>query len=403
MKYKIPKIACLIFILGLFCFVKSSEAAPEISNIDGTFSHGQNIIIIGTGFGEKTDPVPAVWDDCSGTSITDKWSGGWPSASGEEHNLAYRTPLEVNRNISLPHSHATKYMCGAHYPGNGSNDGYDVMVWKNRTITVYPAYTYVSWYQRSDDNWQFGIGNPADDNYKCFDYARGAAPYGQDIWYLEYNGRPTSNTSGASWHYISGSDSLIDPDNNSCNSYGRHVPAYDYRCWDSSATNPMNGHWAKIEVEIAYTDQDNGYIKIWDNGKLSMDYSGPTDKMQGTDRNESIGGYARAYGSANNWRYFADIYLDYSRQRVLIGNSPTLEDSTTLREVQIPSVWGDNDEINGSIITAKVNQGGFADGQDAWLYVFDENGVSSDGYRIQFTDNGGDTTAPSVPSGLSVL
>ena len=140
-----------------------------------------------------------------------------------------------------------------------------------------------------------------------------------------------------------------------------------------------------------------------------MFYEGNT-LVGGTPNTIALEGFWRT-PNENNWRYLADIYIYYTAQRVLISNASTLENSTTLREIQIPSAWADDGKTNGSIITAEVNQGGFADGQDVWLYVFDQYGTPSDqnsgvsgtqGYHIQFAGNSGDNVAPSTPSGLSV-
>jgi hypothetical protein len=376
-------ISCVssLLLFNLLC-INWLYAAPSISSINGTVTHGQYVTIHGSSFGTKSTAQPVVWDDCSGTSITSKWSGGWPDTSLDpSYGITYRTPAQVGRNIPLPHSHITKYLCGAHYPDNGPDEGYNVMVWKNRTISTFPSYTFASWYQRSDDNWEFGLGSPGDDNYKCFDYSTGTSPYTMDSstdsnWYIEYNTRPTSRTSSCSWHLNDDGGSLTS----------------GVSWWYSGAVNPMSGVWTKIEVEICYTSQTSGYIKLWENGTLKINYAGPTDRYSGTARNDGIGGYARSKPSTSNWRYFADLYLDYSRARVIIGNASTFS-SSTIREVQVPTSWSD------SSVTIKVNQGGFADEATAYLYVVDDTGTpNSAGYPITFGEEEGeeDTTAPTV-------
>src|SRR5690606_26685202 len=162
--------------------------------------------------------------------------------------------------------------------------------------------------------------------------------------------------------------------------------------WFGSAVNPMSGVWSKIEVEIKYTNQKDGYIKLWENGKLRVDYRGTTDRYPGTQRSEAIGGYARVTNS-NNWRYFADIYLDHSRARVVLANNASLS-SATIIEPQIPSAWSD-----GSI-SAQVNLGKFTAGQTAYLFVVDPSGVvSASGYPVKI---GGTTTTPNAPSNVTV-
>src|SRR4051812_48596186 len=69
------------------------------------------------------------------------------------------------------------------------------------------------------------------------------------------------------------------------------------------AVNPMGGQWSKVELEAKYTNQNDGYIKLWENGILKVDYRGTTDGLPGTTRTEGIGGYAANYPYTSNWRY----------------------------------------------------------------------------------------------------
>ncbi len=350
------------FITSTLLFLLTVPAAvlaqPVITGADGEFTHNRQVTINGAGFGSKSQAAPVVWDDCSGTDIRAKWDGGWPSSSSNSYyNIAYRTPM---RGIDLPHGFATKYLAGAHGENSGPAAGYNVMVWKTRTIS-YPSYTYASWYQRSDDNWFFNDDN----NYKVFDYSMGKTPYTMpENWYLEYNPRPTSRNSNAAWHINDDDKSLASPDNN-----GKSW-------WWASAVNPMAGKWSKIEVEIKHSNQGDGYIKLWENGSLKIDYAGRTDSMPGTDRTEGIGGYARIRNS-NNWRYFADLYYDQSRGRVILGNASTYSQST-VREVQIPNAW------SSSSVSFKVNQATFGNGKQAYLYVVSNDGsVNEQGYPVK--------------------
>src|SRR5206468_6506821 len=118
------------------------------------------------------------------------------------NNIAYRGPI---RGIAPPHQRVGRYLAGAHAESGGFDAGYNVMVWKNRTVS-FPSYTYASWYQRSDDAWTFG----GDDNYKVYDWCLGGNPYDlPNNWYAEYNPRPTSRTSGCAWHINDDAASLV--------------------------------------------------------------------------------------------------------------------------------------------------------------------------------------------------
>ena len=340
----------LVFLLAVCA---SAQAQPIIFTTSGSFSHKSIVSATGSGFGTKSTPAPVVWDDASGADINDKWDGAWPD-NNPAYNLVYRAPL---RGITLPHSHITRYIAGAHGEGLGPTSGYAVILFKTREIT-YPAYTYASWYQRADDAWVFG----QDNNFKTFAFSVGTSPYElPNNWYVNYNTPfPNNKTSGAS--YVLGDDS---------NGVALEFPdANDHRQWWDDAVNPMSGVWTKVEMEIKYTNQNDGYIKLWENGVLRIDYAGHTDRLPGTLRTEGIAGYARMYGQPKNWRYFADVYLDYTRSHIVLGNAPTYA-ASTIREVQLPTSWSD------SSVSFVVNLGKLADDGIAYLYVVDSNGEAN--------------------------
>jgi hypothetical protein len=356
-------IASIILVWGL-----SAHAAPSISGVSGTISHGQSITISGSGFGSKSTAAPAVWDNCSGTDVLDKWDVNYNADSGSSYAGAYRTPASLGRNVALPHSNITKYFCGAHYPGTSAQAGWNVGVAKNRTVTSWPCYSYISFYNRADPSWTWSADS-TDDNYKEYDWSRDSWPYGADNWYLEYYYR-------SSWHL----------NDDSTDGLARPISG-----WHQGDHWNVTSSWMKVEMEIRHDTSSSGYIKVWENGVLKVNFTGQNTWASTGTYNELIGGFARDR-STSNWRYFADMYLDYSLQRVMIGNASTLASSTTLREVQIPSAW------SASSITVTVNQGGFANGSTAYLYVFDDTGTAnSTGYAITFGDTpAADTTPPTV-------
>lgn len=75
-----------------------------------------------------------------------------------------------------------------------------------------------------------------------------------------------------------------------------------------------------------------------------------------------------------------DVYvsLGNGKARVEIGNAQTLE-ACTHREIQIPTSWSQNS------ITVTVNQGSFANGANAYLFVVGSDGKANEkGYKIKF-------------------
>lgn len=344
MSYKCVSPVGLMIAAWLVVASASAAAQPVITNASGSWGQKGTVTIQGSGFGTKPSAAPVVWDDASATNILTKWDGGWPTSEASAYMVRYTAPI---RGIAPPHNRVGRYLAGAH-GGTSATTGWNVMVWKNRSIT-YPAYTYASWYQRSDPAWVFLDGNTADtdNNFKIFAWSMGNEPYMQagSYCYVEHNPRFQSLNGTGAWA-------------GTC--FG----------WGSTATNLFT-QWTKIEMEMKWTNQSDGYIKVWDNGRLVVDARNiATDTFGGNARNDAIGGFARAAGQSNNWRYFADLYLDYSRARVILGNTPTLANST-IREVQIPSAW------SSSSITISANLGKFADGQTAYLFVVDPNGVAN--------------------------
>jgi hypothetical protein len=254
-----------------------------------------------------------------------------------------------------------------------------VILFKNVALPPFPFYVYVSWYQRADPAWHFGLGN----NFKTFVYGSGNGPY-QDAgyWYICYGPpHPDSVTdTGIQWTNENGTP-LENPDQNG------HI------AWWGKAVNPM-AHWSKVEMAIKLTNQHDGYINIWEDGHQVMNYVGITDNYGGTLRSIGVGGYAQMYGYTTNWRYFDDVYIDTTLSRVVLADAPTLSQATIV-ENQIPSAWS-----SGSI-TARVNLGKFTQGQAAYLFVVDAGGnVSPTGLKV--TAGGAGAALPDAPSGFSV-
>jgi hypothetical protein len=378
----------------LACFGQPAVGAPSIalvtSTLDhqtlsatsGTLDHRSTITISGAGFGTKPAAAPLAWDDASGTSTSAIWDGAWPSKISQ-YNMAYRTP---QRGIALPHNHVTRYIAGAHGEKRGADGGSNVMVYKNVTLpATFPYYVYASWYQRADDAWVFG----GDNNFKTFDYSTGSDPYANSNWYLGYGPpHPASTSDSPQWGPNDDGKSLMNPDMNGHNYWWNH------------GVNPMSGKWSKVEVEIKLTDQNDGFIRVTENAShVLINYVGPTDKYPGKTRTIGIGGYARMTGQPNNWRYYADVYLDTTLARVVLANNADLSKATIV-ETQLPVSWND-----GSIDTG-VNLGQFAEGQTAYLFVFDPTGAHNDkGFAVRAGTGIAATSAtgePNAPGNVAV-
>jgi hypothetical protein len=367
-------LSVIVASMGLCAPFQPALSAPIVQQVSGTLNHTGTISISGSGFGSKPTAAPLVWDDASGSNILDKWDGAWPYLV-PGYNLGYYNPMH---GVSPPHSHDTHIIAGAHAQATGAYSGYDVLFFKNISLQPFPFYVYASWYQLADAGWLFG----GDNNYKTFAYSVCCSPYElPHDWFTAYGPpHPGSTTDGAQWTIGDNGDSLQNPDAN-----GRNA-------WWGTGVNPMAGQWAKVEIAIKVTNQRDGYVKVWENGRQVMNYVGSTDRYGGNRRTIGIGGFARVQ-VPQNWRYFADAYLDTTLARVVLANKPVLAQATII-ENQIPSTWSD------TAITATVNLGHFAQGDTAYLFVVDSSGTANtQGLAVTA---GGATALPNAPTGIVV-
>jgi hypothetical protein len=377
----------LLSTLSISLLSVSAYGAPTITSLNNTNpSHGQSINIAGTGFGGKSNAAPLVWDDCSATLITSKWSGGWPSGGDSTRVIKYQTPI---RGVALPHSHITKYMTGG-FSSTDYNTGYNVGVWRTFTNMSYPVTIYASWYRQMDPQWNTSWSSTcdgSDNNFKIFDVSNGSSPFTMNgasdgNWYMDYSqsscgGNTRINWTNPSWEM---------------NDDGWGVLSSE-QYFGASGYNPI-GKWIKTEVEIKLTDQSNGYAKAWDNGVQTVNYTGKTIGWSGTTKSIGPMSYARLKDT-NSWLYFADLYLDTTAQRALICTGSTWS-TRGVCEVQIPTAWGDTSA------TVNVNQGAFANGSNAYLYVVDGTGAASNGQKVTFGTSGGTSIpAPTVTATYS--
>ncbi len=84
--------------------------------------------------------------------------------------------------------------------------------------------------------------------------------------------------------------------------------------------------------------------------------------------------------------YFDDLYVDDTQARVELGNAPIFEDCTQ-REIQIPSVWEDNE------ISVQIHSQALAGEEQLFLFVIDSEGNVSPGYEVNL-----DPTQQNLPT-----
>jgi hypothetical protein len=363
----------LVSMIALSAIPLTVSAAPVISSVNGGPTHGSSLTISGSGFGSKSNAAPLVWETCAQAGVSAQWSGVWPKASSNsDYNLKCRAPI---RSVGLPHSHDTMYMAGAHAETSGAYSGYNVMAYKNLSISS--GYLYSSWYERMDPSWTFGL-NGGDNNFKIWDFSNGSEPYDlPNNWYVEHNPRfMSASDRGGAFHVVD--DATLLTSNVSS-------------LWGGNAPSPWQG-WVRVEVYVKVATDGSGWLKVYANNKQMVNVSGlKTNPYGGSQRTFAIGGYTRNYGSSNNWRYYSDMYMDTSLAHVVLADSATYS-SATIIEPQPSSAWSSGQ------VTAKVNLGRLDASKPIYAFVFDDSGaVNSTGVAL-----GKAVALPNPPTSVTV-
>lgn len=343
-------------------------AAPSISGVSGTLTHGSSVTVSGSGFGSKTTAAPIKWDDFeSGTlgesMVTRGWSqysGPTPVTSAEQSHAGSRSSL-----ASL--SAGTEDFDGAYLPLS--------------SLTTLYASMWFYWDRNPP-------GTPTGGEiFKWIRINASNAP-GNEV----YTGNPQFRTQmqpAGNWCY----DELHP--NDTLNGSG-----FVQRDCDPA---PTRGAWTRMDVLYRLSNPSgtaNGEIRTWYNGSAEMALSGVVTRASGiTDSLTSIllPQMASLAGSASSYKFFIDdVYIDSTPARIEICNASTYAGSTHC-EVQSATAW------SAGSVTLTLNRGSFGTSDSAYLYVFDSaNDSNSSGYSIIFGSSGGDITPPAPPTGLGV-
>jgi hypothetical protein len=339
------------------------RAQPVVTTVSGTVTHHQTVTIGGGNFGSKTTPAPVVWED---------FSDGVTSSSLIVHGgSGFVSNADNLRDSFSGHNVRTDY----------KNDG---------SYFEYGAATAPKWFVqywiKLASNWHFGTTSfgGSDDglaNVKFFRvFPTGARNY--------------SNV-GYALHGMSGGDVYRFVENGNSTYLG-----VDARTWFTA------GVWHCVQIEYGENSgagKADGTMKLWVDGVLrdSMTTLVTNATVDGAAVNKRpyIMGFFDSWPSsdaavANMYAYYTDIYVDTSWARVEIGDAATYV-ACRHREIQPVTAWSQTS------LTIDVNQGSFATGATAYVYVTDANGVvNANGYRITI---GRTPNPPKPPTGLHVV
>lgn len=346
------RISIIIMILSII-FTNVTIAAPLVNSISGTIDHGQSVIAYGSGFGSKAQASPVLWDTVDNQSTYASVSNGDTIPTGGSNPWGENTYSATKYRTTIADQRGQSTAC--YYASNSTKNHLGM---KNITGATY---LYVSWWFKTNTSIS-------------------GTSHSSKVIRVNDSDDPTLNQT-FSWTQMQ--------------AYVWQSPNYYGNTWKT--LSPTINAWHFFEA--MFDSRNRTYTLRVDGTTLysAISWSGATSTV--LNQIGCIGWDSGGSAPIAITSWMDDIYVDNTPSRIVIGNNTTYASSTHL-EMQIPMSWS----ANGQTITFKVNQGSFADGATAYLYVFDSNGsVNAIGYPITFGQgsSSGDTTPPTVPTGIS--
>lgn len=380
---KLLTLIILLWAAPAFC-------TPSISNVTTatTFVDGQTITVSGSGFGANAGLAKTTWLGGVGAAAGNIESG---TDEADFSESTWYLQLLANQ----PHA---KYDTGDKWSGNKSIRFSRINGWP-----VYEDYANPA---------RWGDSATADDWYITF-YAKAVATsgaYGQwKIYRLSYasnvvDGAGTIlSTIYAGTRYFTNLCLNADPSNSACIPSGTILPEVASNSYAKDA-------WQKFEImykENSAAGASDGVIRvntITSSGTIrtAIDRTDMITRGTGMDTYKKKYFWLQSYlgnGITGGDVWVDDVFVQKgSRAHIDISKNATYS-ARGLSEVQVPATWG------SSSITATFNRGGaFTTGDQFYVYVTDENGLTNATGKGPYTvgDVGGpaDTTPPVLSSPL---
>jgi hypothetical protein len=350
--------------MTLCACVTTSHATPEITPGGGSFEAGASYEISGSGFGTKSTAAPVKFEDFE-AGTPDHVLSGWAFSSNQ-----FRHPVYSDTYTRPNSTRSGKCLF--------DNDQWLSSFGVQSATDITEAYIDF-WYL-------YDPADPASRNHKLFRiYAEAAGGLPNLGYYVSCN--PNSN------------DALAQSGVNTGN----------YMQWVDWGWGHADKQWVHFQgyFKASSTTVDDGEAHLW------IDCSHRVNQPSFRTRTETnpmfwhsiwfgnflahdpLGSCTTSPGAS--FTYWDDVYVDFTRARVEIGNAATYN-TCTHREIQVPTEWSD------TAITITVNGGSYADGSNVYLYVVDSNGVVNEhGALVVLNgETGGDTTPPAAVTTLAV-
>lgn len=349
---KLALFCVFIYLATILFSTTNAFAAPSISGVSGSLTHGQSVTIQGSGFGTKSPATPLLWDDFS------RGTTGQPLSTGTAS--PWTTQAECVNNYSNSMSYGKSSLSAA------QEMRANAPCWTRTTRGVlgnqeqiFLAYHYYAVPGSSGTHTKMARVGSNDDVHNTPN--SGYTAFSPDYWYIFGNSH--------------GETAIV------------RVPA-------------IAGQWVRDDTwsVLGHDNTADGTIGIWRDGKQQAYRTDVVTKN--SDSSSSF--YNQVFlpyytESASRTVYVGDIYIDNTLSRVEVCTGSTWSNRGSC-EIQIPTAWN-SDGIN---VTVKVNQGAFANSSSKYLYIVDSTGAAnSNGHAVTFGTSSS-TTFLAAPTNLTI-
>lgn len=360
-------------ILVLLSIPAICHAVPEVTFVQGEISDGNSVIIEGTGFGDKATPQPLTWCDFEfgtppnqittadvekhgfiGVYRDDTQSGGYPWYSS--------AIARGGRPTITMHS---KFMQPDPFGGNQLQYLFSYIPQLKEKRIFISFWCYYKWTYSPPDV----AGNPQLNHFFVYNSVPDATRY---LKWPSVGRHVGPNTDPPRYQFYF-------PTSECENANPVSPRIYDGNT--STNTDPPDNTWTRWTIEIYQGTAGvvNQWMRVWHGsnqihtwmntpGHLNWQGYAMTNASCFMDALQIPRGTSFAPTGLDVDQYYDDIYIDNTFARIEIGNNQYY-DQCSVREMQYPVFW------SPTVITATLNQGQFADGAGAWLFVIDATGA----------------------------
>jgi hypothetical protein len=375
------------YLILTLCLSERLQAQVSISSVSGSFTHGANITITGSGFGSHPDwggsaeHLNAVWNDFSGglesgglrfgayPAMSSKWSLQVSGTRGNPAGRFARKIYEVANTGGSGRLGALEHLVNS---GRSANRFYTSFWFKTGQLNVQVSGKHYRQYFDVGNFWAANGGIGADAGLMRAHSERGTVPsiYGSD------NGIAFP---GETWVWqefivcLNGCEGIFGS--------GDYVETRinGIRWWRRGSGLSSNAKPNECSVCNESSNWVGGATGTADNHTIDIGMMIDPASLQG--------------GSDAGSHYdFSDVYINYGFQRICLSDQ-SLWNLVTHCELQTPLSW------SNSRITIKLNRGSFANFSSKYLYVIDASNVANaNGFPV----TGGSAQTPIAPRNLRI-